>query len=161
MSVERNNPHVAESRLYRRHYCADVRYRGLKSPRLFKFTSFRRFRSTFILQTSFIIPLWTLIFCYIEEAHTKGTIKRAKTKFCCGNAPRPLAGHFFAVEMLGDPSPTVFSLWKCSATPRSPFFRCRNAPRPLAGRFFAVGMLGDPSRTVFSLWKCFPILHEN
>ena len=48
--------------------------------------------------------------CYIEEAHTKGMIKRAKTKFCCKNAPRPLAGHFFVVEMLGDPSPAIFSL---------------------------------------------------
>ena len=56
--------------------------------------------------------------------------------------------------MLGDPSQTIFSLWKCSATPRRPFFRCRNAPRPLAGRFFAVGMLRDPSPAIFSLWKC-------
>ena len=93
--------------------------------------------------------------CYIEEAHAKGTIKRAKTKFCCKNAPRPLAGRFFAVGMLRDPSPAIFSLWKCSATPRRPFFRCGNAPRPLAGHFFVVEMLRDPSQPIFSLWKCF------
>ena len=46
---------------------------------------------------SFIILLWTPVFCYIEEAHAKGTIKRAKT-------------NLFAVEMLGDPPRTVFSL---------------------------------------------------
>ena len=71
-----------------------------------------------------------------------------------GNAPRPLAGHFFGVEMLRDPSPAIFSAWKCSATPRGPFFQRWNAPRPLADHFFSVGMLRDPSRTVFSAWKC-------
>ena len=35
--------------------------------------------------------LSTPVFCYIEEAYTKGTIKRAKT-------------NLFAVEMLRDPS---------------------------------------------------------
>ena len=37
---------IAVPRLYRRHYYVDVRILGLKSPRLFMFTSFRRFRST-------------------------------------------------------------------------------------------------------------------
>ena len=68
--------------------------------------------------------------CYIEEAHTKGMIKRAKT-------------NLFAVEMLRDPSPAIFSLWKCSATPRRPFFRCGNARRPLADHFSAVEMLSE------------------
>ena len=35
---------VAVPRLCRRHYYVDVSIRGFKSPRLFKFTSFRRFR---------------------------------------------------------------------------------------------------------------------
>ena len=44
MSVERNNPHVADSRLCRRkYYFMDVKNRGLRSPRLFNFPSFRRF----------------------------------------------------------------------------------------------------------------------
>ena len=73
--------------------------------------------------------------------------------FQCGNPPRPLAGHSFSVEILGDPSRAIFSALECSATPRRPFFRCRNAPRPLAGHFFVVGILRDPSRTIFSLWK--------
>ena len=47
--------HVADSRLCRRQYCADVRNRGLKSPRLFMFTSFRRFRSSFIVHNSQLI----------------------------------------------------------------------------------------------------------
>ena len=40
-------------RLCRRHYYVFVRSRGLESPRLFKATSFRRFRSSFFLQTFF------------------------------------------------------------------------------------------------------------
>ena len=71
-----------------------------------------------------------------------------------GNAPRPLAGHFFSVEMLRDPSRTVFSALECFATPRGPFFQRGNAPRPLADRFFSVEMLRDPSRTIFSALEC-------
>ena len=41
--------------------------------------------------------LCTPVFCYIEEAYTKGTIKRAKT-------------NLFAVRMLGDPSQAIFLL---------------------------------------------------
>ena len=70
------------------------------------------------------------------------------------NAPRPLAGHFFGVEMLRDPSRTIFSALECSATPRGPFFQRGNAPRPLADRFFGVEMLRDPSRTIFSALEC-------
>ena len=55
---------------------------------------------------------------------------------------------------LGDPSPAVFSAWKCSATPRRPFFQRWNAPRPLADRFFSVGMLRDPSPAIFSALEC-------
>ena len=71
-----------------------------------------------------------------------------------GNAPRPLAGHFFSVGMLRDPSRTVFSALKCSATPRGPFFQRWNARRPLADRFFSVEMLRDPSPAIFSALEC-------
>ena len=71
-----------------------------------------------------------------------------------GNPRRPLAGRFFGVKVLGDPSPAIFSVWKSSATPRRPFFQRWNAPRPLATRFFSVGMLRDPSPGIFSAWKC-------
>ena len=70
-----------------------------------------------------------------------------------GNPPRPLAGHSFSVEILGDPSPAIFSAWKSSATPRGAFFQRGNAPRPLATRFFSVEVLRDPSRAVFSVWE--------
>ena len=66
---------------------------------------------------------------------------------------RPLAGHFFSVGMLRDPSPAIFSALKCSAIPRRPFFQRGNAPRPLAGHFFSVEMLRDPSPAIFSAWK--------
>ena len=83
----------------------------------------------------------------------------------CGNPPRPLATHFFSVEVLRGPSQSIFSAWKSSATSREPFFQRGNPRRPLAGhffqrgsprrplaeRFFSVGMLGDPSRRVFSV----------
>ena len=36
--------------------------------------------------------------------------------------PRPLAGHFFGVEMLRDPSLAIFSALECSATPRRRVF---------------------------------------
>ena len=38
---------TTDSRLCRRHYCVVTKNRGLESPRLFKSTSSRRFRSTF------------------------------------------------------------------------------------------------------------------
>ena len=71
-----------------------------------------------------------------------------------GSPRRPPAGRFFGVEVLGDPSPAIFSALECSATPRDAFFQRGNAPRPLATHFFSVGMLRDPSRRVFSAWKC-------
>ena len=46
--------HVADSRLHRRQYCADVRNRGLKSPRLFMSTSSRRSRSSFTTHNSLL-----------------------------------------------------------------------------------------------------------
>ena len=46
--------HVADSRLCRRQYCADVRNRGLKSPRLFMSTSSRRSRSSFTTHNSLL-----------------------------------------------------------------------------------------------------------
>ena len=76
-----------------------------------------------------------------------------KSMRLCGNPPRPLAGHFFSVEILGDPSQSIFSAWKSSATPRDAFFQRRNPSRPLAERFFSVEILRDPSRAVFSAWK--------
>ena len=72
-----------------------------------------------------------------------------------GNPPRPLASHFFSVEILRDPSQAIFSAWKSSATPRGPFFQCGNPPRPLAGHFFSVEVLRDPSPAIFSAWKSF------
>ena len=76
-----------------------------------------------------------------------------KSMRLCGNPLRPLAGHSFSVEILGDPPPAVFSAWKSSATPRRPFFQCGNPPRPLASHSFSVEILRDPSRAVFSVWK--------
>ena len=69
------------------------------------------------------------------------------------NPPRPLAGRFFIVEILRDPSRRIFSALECSATPRDAFFQRGSPSRPLAGHFFSVGMLRDPSRAVFSAWK--------
>ena len=46
--------HVADSRLCRRQYCADVRNRGLKSPRLFMSTSSSRSRSSFTTHNSLL-----------------------------------------------------------------------------------------------------------
>ena len=70
------------------------------------------------------------------------------------NPPRPLAGHSFSVEVLGDPPRAIFSAWKCSATPRDAFFQRGNPRRPLATHFFSVEVLRDPSRRIFSAWKC-------
>ena len=41
------------------------------------------------------------------------------------NPPRPLAGHFFSVEILRDPSRRIFSALECSATPRGTLSVCK------------------------------------
>ena len=73
--------------------------------------------------------------------------------FRSGSPRRPLAGHFFSVEILGDPSPAIFSVWKSSATPRRPFFQRGNPRRPPASHFFSVEVLGDPSPHCFQARK--------
>ena len=61
---------VADSRLCRRHYCVVIKNRGLESPRLFMFPSFRRFFSHY----SLLITQSSLLKGVCQDAKPEGRI---------------------------------------------------------------------------------------